>query len=249
MPCIGDRKKVVNHSSWTPGPGAITVVASWSAGLMITKGHMKPTSRVSSMASQSPRPEWIAKVAAKPMALICRQTYDGAQHSNRPDQWSSKEATEEDQRRQTQHWTSEAAEFEQRVSKIWIDTNVTINSNINLELGFIYIKANFNEYKTNINLDCIIDIDDKYKLSCNKIKIMFLVSKTITHESFAIHLHHNETKLCYINSFSRIEICIKSDDKRDDRLYRNEYLQNKECQNTVEKLKNEIKEYVNQYKW
>ncbi len=76
---------------------------------------------------------------------------------------------------------------------------------------------------------------------------MFLVSKTITYESFAIQIYHNETKLCYINSFSRIEICIKADDKRHDRLYRNEYLQNKEGQNIVEKLKNEIKEYVNQY--
>ncbi len=30
--------------------------------------------------------------------------------------------------------------------------------------------------------------------------------------------------------FWRIEICIKSDDRRHDRLYRNEYLKNKEWQ-------------------
>jgi hypothetical protein len=76
---------------------------------------------------------------------------------------------------------------------------------------------------------------------------MFLVSKKITYQDFVINVYHNETKILYITSFSRIEICIKSDDKRHDRLYRNEYLQNKECQNTVELLKNEIKEYVNQY--
>ena len=106
----------------------------------------------------------------------------------------------------------------------------------------------WNEYKTEINLECIKDyINDKYKLKCNKLKIMFLVSKKITYQDFVINVYHNETKVLYINSFCRIEICIKSDDKRHDRLYRNEYLQNKECQNTVELLKNEIKEYVNQY--
>ena len=76
---------------------------------------------------------------------------------------------------------------------------------------------------------------------------MFLVSQKITYQNFVINFYHNETKVLYINIFGRIEICIKSDDKRHDRLYRNEYLQNKECQNTVELLKNEIKEYVNQY--
>ena len=76
---------------------------------------------------------------------------------------------------------------------------------------------------------------------------MFLVSKKITYEDFVINVYHNETKVLYINSLCRIEICIKSDDKRHDRLYRNEYLQDKECQNTVEKIKNEIKEYVKQY--
>ena len=106
----------------------------------------------------------------------------------------------------------------------------------------------WNEYKTEIKLECIKDyINDKYKLKCNKLKIMFLVSKKITYEDFVINFYHNETKVLYVTSLCRIEICIKSDDKRHDRLYRNEHLQNKECQNTVELLKNEIKEYVNQY--
>ena len=112
-----------------------------------------------------------------------------------------------------------------------------------------YIGPNtWNEFKTNMNLDCIKDyINDTYKLRCNKIKVIYRVSKQINYEDCIINFYHNETKLCYVNSFCRIEICIKSDDKRHDRLYRNEYLQNKECQNTVELLKNEIKEYVNQY--
>ena len=106
----------------------------------------------------------------------------------------------------------------------------------------------WNEYKTEINLECIKDyINNKYKLKCNELKVKFLVSKNIKYEAFQISLYHNATKILYITSLCRIEICIKSDDKRHDRLYRNEYLQSKECQNTVELLKNEIKEYVNQY--
>ena len=107
----------------------------------------------------------------------------------------------------------------------------------------------WNEYKTEINLECIKDyINNKYRLKCNELKVKFLVSENKKYEAFQISLYHNETKVLYITSLCRIEICIKSDDKRHDRLYRNEYLQNKECQNTVELLKNEIKEYVNQYK-
>ena len=84
----------------------------------------------------------------------------------------------------------------------------------------------------------------------NGVRIRFnlnSVSKKITYEDFVINFYHNETKVLYVTSLCRIEICIKSEDKRHDRLYRNEYLQDKECQNTVEKIKNEIKEYVKQY--
>ena len=118
-----------------------------------------------------------------------------------------------------------------------------------IEEDEVTIKPNsWNEYKTEINLECIKDyINNKYRLKCNELKVKFLVSKNIKYEAFQISIYHNETKVLYINSLCRIEICIKSDDKRHDRLYRNEYLQNKECQNTVELLKNEIREYVNQY--
>ncbi len=103
----------------------------------------------------------------------------------------------------------------------------------------------WNEFKTNINLDCIRNyVNSGFNICCNELKIKFLVSKNIKYEAFEINLYHNESKLLYINSFSRIEIC----NKKDDRLYRNEYLQDKGCQNTMEKLKNEIKEHVNKYK-
>ena len=118
------------------------------------------------------------------------------------------------------------------------------------DLKQVNIEPNsWNEHKTEINLECIKDyINNKYKLKCNKLKIMFLVSKKITYEDFVINFYHNETKVLYVTSLCRIEICIKSEDKRHDRLYRNEYLQDKECQNTVEKIKNEIKEYVKNYR-
>ena len=105
---------------------------------------------------------------------------------------------------------------------------------------YIIIYAN----KTEINLECIKDyINNKYRLKCNELKVKFLVSENKKYEAFQISLYHKDTKVLYITSLCRIEICIKSDDKRHDRLYRNEYLQNKECQNTIELLKNEIKEY------
>ena len=118
-----------------------------------------------------------------------------------------------------------------------------------IEEDEVTLKPNsWNEYKTEINLECIKEyINTKYRLKCNELKVKFLVSKNIKYEAFQISLYHNATKVLYINNLCRIEICIKSDDKRHDRMYRNEYLQNKECQNTVELLKNEIKEYVNQY--
>ncbi len=66
-----------------------------------------------------------------------------------------------------------------------------------------YIGPNaWNEFKANINLDCIKDyINDKYKLKCKKLKIMFLDSKKTTYEDFVINVYHNETKVLYINSF------------------------------------------------
>ncbi len=39
---------------------------------------------------------------------------------------------------------AEAAEFENRASKFKIDTNIIINSNINLDLGFFDIKDRIN---------------------------------------------------------------------------------------------------------
>ena len=101
-----------------------------------------------------------------------------------------------------------------------------------------YIGPNsWNEYTTNINLDCIKNYNNsKFNFSCNELKVIFQVSKKNTYEAFIINMYNNENKLGYINSLCRIEIY----NKINDRLYRNEYLNHKECQNTLKILKNEI---------
>ena len=67
----------------------------------------------------------------------------------------------------------------------------------------------WNEYKTEINLECIKDyINNKYKLKCNELKVKFLVSKNIKYEAFQISLYHNETKVLYITSLCRIEYVL-----------------------------------------
>ena len=88
-----------------------------------------------------------------------------------------------------------------------------------------YIKPNaWNEYKTNINLDCIKKyVNSKFNFSCNEFKVIFQVSKKITYEAVIINMYNNENKLGYINSLCRIEIY----NKINDRLYRNEYLNSK----------------------
>jgi hypothetical protein len=55
------------------------------------------------------------------------------------------------------------------------------------------------------------------------------------------HSHCGQDQLLQAGATSQpkvIQVAVKSG---------NEYLQDKECQNTVEKIKNEIKEYVKQY--
>ncbi len=100
-------------------PGATTL----SVGSMATKGQMNPTSRVNITASQ---PGENRKSNCSEHTIVSSILTD----------LIFKEATEEEQYRRTHHWTSEAAEFERRVSKVLIDTNITVNSNINLDLRF-----------------------------------------------------------------------------------------------------------------
>ena len=78
------------------------------------------------------------------------------------------------------------------------------------ELKQVNIGPNtWNEFKANMDLDCIKDyINDKYKLKCNKLKIMFLVSKKITYQDFVINFYHNETKVLYVTSFAELKYVL-----------------------------------------
>ena len=110
-----------------------------------------------------------------------------------------------------------------------------------------YIKTSeWNEYKPSINLDCIKNsVNSRFNFCCNELKVKYLVvSKQINYDKFLIYIYHDENKLGYINCDCGVEIY----DKKKDRLYRNKYLQDKEYQNTMKDLQNEIKEHVNKYK-
>jgi hypothetical protein len=77
----------------------------YTVGSMITKGQINPTSRASITASQAGENSQTNGSEHKIVYSILTESIKQT--------WSSKEATEEEQYRQA----SEAAEFEQRVSK------------------------------------------------------------------------------------------------------------------------------------
>ncbi len=94
---------------------------------MATKEQMNPTSRVSITASQAR--ENSRTDGSKHMIVYSVLTH-----------LIFKEVTEEGQYCRTAIEPAKAAEFEQRVSKFLLDTNIIINSNTNLDLGFLQIK-------------------------------------------------------------------------------------------------------------
>ena len=104
----------------------------------------------------------------------------------------------------------------------------------------------YNEYKTNINLDCIKEYINKNKkfnkLNCHSLQIVYRVSKNINLTSFNIRiLDENNNKIGSINSSCKVSFKYKDKDKE-------EFLCNKECQNVMSNINNEIKIYINNYK-
>ena len=69
--------------------------------------------------------------------------------------------------------------------KVFADIGALIEED---EKNQVNLKPNsWNEYKTEINLECIKDyINNKYKLKCNELKVKFLVNKNIKYEAFQI---------------------------------------------------------------
>ena len=105
------------------------------------------------------------------------------------------------------------------------------------DVKYVEPKFVWNEFKTNINLDCIKTyLNTRHDLNCDRLKILYRVNSTLIFCSYIINIYNNDNKFGFINMMCRI---IINDDKED-----NIYLCNKECQNTMDKIKNAIKEYM-----
>jgi hypothetical protein len=104
----------------------------------------------------------------------------------------------------------------------------------------------YNEYKQYINLDCIKEYIHNTKkfnnLTCHSFQIIYRVNKSIHLTSFNIRiLDENNNKIGSINSSCKVSYKYKDKD-------REEFLCNKECQNIINNINNEIKEYITNYK-
>ena len=97
-----------------------------------------------------------------------------------------------------------------------------------------YIGPNsWNEYKTNIHLDCIIHyLNTIHNLNCESSKTMYRELTNLIFDSYKIY-NNNNNKVCFINMLNKIVLNNDED--------RNIYLINKECQNTTDKLKMRLK--------
>jgi len=64
-----------------------------------------------------------------------------------------------------------------------------------------YIEPNaWNEYKTNINLDCIIHyLNIRHNLNCESLKIMYRVNKNLNFDSYNINIYNNDNNVGFIN--------------------------------------------------
>ena len=115
---------------------------------------------------------------------------------------------------------------------------------LNMLFGYIpnliYIGPNtWNEYKPNTNLECVINhVNKNRRIKINKFIVKYFVSYKKMYDGFTIKVYNNETELGYINSNCQIRFKNKKED----------FLYNAECRNTLELLKNEIVEYINNYR-
>ena len=109
------------------------------------------------------------------------------------------------------------------------------------DVKYVEPKFVWNEYKTNTSLDCIKTyLNTRHNLNCDSLKIFYKVNSSLILDSYVINIYHNDNKFGFINMMYRIIINGDKDD--------NMYLCHKECQNTMDKITNEIKEYIKSYK-
>ena len=76
-----------------------------------------------------------------------------------------------------------------------------------------YIEPNtWNEYKTNINLDCIINyLNIRHNLNCESLKTMFRVNKNLNFSWYNKNIYNNDNKVGFINMLNRIVLNIDKD--------------------------------------
>ena len=141
---------------------------------------------------------------------------------------------------------------DKRFNKIFNDSKdykllkILFGNNIPSRKQLKYIDPDiYNEYKTNINLDCIKEYINKNKkfnkLNCHSLQIVYRVNSSINFSSFLIRiLDENNNKLGYINSLYKVSFKFKDKDKE-------EFLCDRECQNVMNSITDEIKDFIKNY--
>ena len=100
----------------------------------------------------------------------------------------------------------------------------------------------WNEFDSNIDLDGIkeyINNSNKFnKINCHSFQIIYRVNNNISLTSFNIKiLDENNNKIGCINSSCKVSYKYKDKD-------REEFLCNKECQNVINNINNNIKDFI-----
>ena len=100
----------------------------------------------------------------------------------------------------------------------------------------------WNEFDSNIDLDGIkeyINNSNKFnKINCHSFQIIYSVNNNISLTSFNIRmLDENNNKISCINSSCKVSYKYKDKDRED-------FLCNKECQNVINNINNNIKDFI-----
>ena len=68
-----------------------------------------------------------------------------------------------------------------------------------------YIKPNsWNEYKTNINLDCIKHyLNIRHNLNCKSLKIMYRVHSNLIFDSYIIYVYNNNNNKVFLYKYAK----------------------------------------------
>ena len=141
---------------------------------------------------------------------------------------------------------------DKRFNKIFNDSKdykllkILFGNNIPSRKQLKYIDPDiYNEYKTNINLDCIKEYINKNKKfnksNCHSLQIVYRVNNNINFSTFLIRiLNENNNKVGRIKSSCKVSFKFKDKDKE-------EFLCDRECQNVMNSITDEIKDCIKNY--